>query len=157
MKMLRVLGIVLVLGRRAAGEPGGGSGPGHRRRRPDDRQPRSGRQAVRGEAQLAADEVNAKGGIKGKKVVIRVEDNKGDPKEAATVAEKFASDDKVLAVVGHYTSSACFAAIPIYTRARLATISPSASHTSSPSRAASTCSACGRRSPSTSPISPSTR
>ncbi|HEY7601840.1 MAG TPA: ABC transporter substrate-binding protein, partial [Methylomirabilota bacterium] len=80
-------------------------------------------------AQLAADEVNAKGGIKGKKVVIRVEDDKGDPKEAATVAQKFASDDRVLAVLGHYSSSACFAAIPIYTRARLATITPSASHT----------------------------
>ena len=80
-------------------------------------------------AQLAADEVNAKGGIKGKKVVIRVEDDKGDPKDAATVAQKFASDDAVLAVLGHYSSSACFAAIPIYTKARLATITPSASHT----------------------------
>ena len=80
-------------------------------------------------AQLAADEVNAKGGIKGKKVVIRVEDDKGDPKEAATVAQKFASDDAILAVLGHYSSSACFAAIPIYTKARLATITPSASHT----------------------------
>jgi branched-chain amino acid transport system substrate-binding protein len=80
-------------------------------------------------AQLAADEANAKGGIKGRKVVIRVEDDKGDPKEAATVAQKFASDDKVLAILGHYSSSACFAAIPIYTRARLATITPSASHT----------------------------
>jgi branched-chain amino acid transport system substrate-binding protein len=80
-------------------------------------------------AQLAADEVNAKGGIKGRRVVIRVEDDKGDPKEAATVAQKFAADDRILAVLGHYSSSACFAAIPIYTKARLATITPSASHT----------------------------
>jgi branched-chain amino acid transport system substrate-binding protein len=80
-------------------------------------------------AQLAADEANARGGIKGRKVVIRVEDDKGDPKEAATVAQKFASDDRILAVLGHYSSSACFAAIPIYTRAHLATITPSASHT----------------------------
>jgi branched-chain amino acid transport system substrate-binding protein len=80
-------------------------------------------------AQLAADEVNARGGIKGKKVVIRVEDDKGDPKEAATVAQKFASEDRILAVLGHYSSSACFAAIPIYSKARLATITPSASHT----------------------------
>ena len=50
-------------------------------------------------------------------------------KEAATVAQKFASDDRTLAVLGHYSSSACFAAIPIYSRARLATITPSASHT----------------------------
>jgi branched-chain amino acid transport system substrate-binding protein len=80
-------------------------------------------------AQLAADEVNARGGIKGRKVAIRVEDDKGDPKEAATVAQKFASDDRILAVLGHYSSSACFAAIPIYTKARIATITPSASHT----------------------------
>ncbi|PYM65692.1 MAG: hypothetical protein DMD79_04290 [Candidatus Rokuibacteriota bacterium] len=80
-------------------------------------------------AQLAADEVNQKGGVKGKKIVIRVEDDKGDPKDAATVAQKFASDDRVLAVLGHYSSSACFAAIPIYSKAHLATITPSASHT----------------------------
>src|SRR5438552_3624586 len=80
-------------------------------------------------AQLAADEANQKGGINGKKVVIRVEDDKGDPKDAATVAQKFASDDRILAVLGHYSSSACFAAIPIYSKAHLATITPSASHT----------------------------
>ena len=80
-------------------------------------------------AQLATDEVNAKGGINGKKVVVRVEDDKGNPKEAATVAHKFASDDRILAVLGHYSSSACFAAIPIYSKAHLTTITPSASDT----------------------------
>jgi branched-chain amino acid transport system substrate-binding protein len=80
-------------------------------------------------AQLAADEVNQNGGIDGKKVVIRVEDDKGDPKDAATVARKFASDDRILAVLGHYSSSACLAAIPIYSKAHLATITPSASNT----------------------------
>jgi hypothetical protein len=36
--------------------------------------------------------------------------------DAVSVAQKFASDDRVLAVLGHYSSSACFAAIPVYTR-----------------------------------------
>ena len=49
-------------------------------------------------AKLYLDAINARGGVKGRKVVIRVEDDKGDPKEAATVAQKFASDDKILAV-----------------------------------------------------------
>src|SRR5262245_50637885 len=129
MTMLRILGIMLLAA--AAALPAG----------PADAQdivigvaaPMTGNLAQIGKqfsegAQLAADEVNAKGGIKGKKVVIRVEDDKGDPKDAATVAQKFASDDSILAVLGHYSCSACFAAIPIYTKAPLSSITRSASH-----------------------------
>src|SRR5438552_19096667 len=49
-------------------------------------------------AQLAADEGNQKGGLKGRKVVIRVEDGQGGPKEAAGVAQKCASDARLLGV-----------------------------------------------------------
>jgi branched-chain amino acid transport system substrate-binding protein len=85
-----------------------------------------GRQLVDG-AQLAADGANARGGIKGRNVVIRVEDDQADPKIALTVARKLAADDSVLAVLGHYSPAASLAAIPVYTKARLATITPSAS------------------------------
>ncbi len=80
-------------------------------------------------AQLAAREVNARGGVRGRKVALRIEDDKGDPKDAATVARKLAADDRVLAILGHSSSSACLAAIPLYTTARLAAITPSASQT----------------------------
>jgi branched-chain amino acid transport system substrate-binding protein len=87
-----------------------------------------GKQFVDG-ARLAADGVNARGGIKGRNVVIRVEDDQADPRVAVTVARKFAADETLFAVVGHYSTSACLAAIPVYTKARLATITPSASST----------------------------
>ncbi|MDD4701087.1 MAG: ABC transporter substrate-binding protein, partial [Desulfovibrio sp.] len=40
---------------------------------------------------LLADEVNAKGGINGRKIEIVVEDDAGDPRTAALAAQKLAS------------------------------------------------------------------
>ncbi len=60
--------------------------------------------------QLAIDEVNEKGGINGKKVVLLTGDDTGNPKEAPNVAQKFAQDDRVLAVIGHWNSSCTLAA-----------------------------------------------
>ena len=85
-----------------------------------------GSQLVEG-AQLAVDEANAHGGIGGRQVAIRVEDDRADPKVALTAARKLAVDDATLAVLGHYSTSASLAAMPIYAKARLATITPSAS------------------------------
>ena len=39
-------------------------------------------------AKIAADEINAKGGVLGKKIELVIEDNKSNPTEAAAVAEK---------------------------------------------------------------------
>lgn len=64
--------------------------------------------------QLAIDEVNEKGGINGKKVVLLTGDDTGNPKEAPNVAQKFAQDDRVLAVIGHWNSSCTLAARGIY-------------------------------------------
>jgi len=85
----------------------------------------TGAQLVEG-AQLAADEANAHGGVGGRRVVVRAEDDQADPKVAVAVARKFVADDAILAVLGHYSSSASLAAMPIYTKARLAAITPSA-------------------------------
>lgn len=70
-------------------------------------------------AQLAVDEVNEQGGIDGRKVVIVPGDDKGDPKEAASVAQKFISDPDIVAVVGHAFSTATLAAAPLYQSAGL--------------------------------------
>ncbi|MGE5405959.1 MAG: ABC transporter substrate-binding protein [Candidatus Saccharibacteria bacterium] len=49
---------------------------------------------------LAAEELNAKGGILGKKVEIIEEDNRGDTTEAANITKKFISRDKVNVIIG---------------------------------------------------------
>ncbi|MDR3348626.1 MAG: ABC transporter substrate-binding protein [Acidaminococcales bacterium] len=84
-------------------------------------------ETIKNGVQLAIDEVNGQGGIKGKKVLLDVQDDKSDPKEAAIVANKLAGDKSVLAVVGHFNSSATLAGAPIYNKAGLVEISPGSS------------------------------
>jgi branched-chain amino acid transport system substrate-binding protein len=74
--------------------------------------------------QLAADQTNAAGGINGKQIVIQPEDDAADPSTAAAVANKFASDSKVMAVLTSYNSSCGLAQIPIYKSVGLSAISP---------------------------------
>lgn len=50
--------------------------------------------------ELAVEEINAQGGILGKKVEIVKEDNRGDKTEAASITKKFISKDKVSAIIG---------------------------------------------------------
>ncbi|MED4784906.1 ABC transporter substrate-binding protein [Brevibacillus choshinensis] len=79
-------------------------------------------------AELAVSQFNEKGGYEGRKVKIVLGDDKNDPKEAANVAQKLSSDESVLAVIGHWSSSATFAGIPIYNRSKVPMITPTASH-----------------------------
>lgn len=54
---------------------------------------------------MAADEINAKGGVKGAKVEVILADGKCDPREAALAAEKLAINDGVHALLGGVASS----------------------------------------------------
>jgi branched-chain amino acid transport system substrate-binding protein len=67
---------------------------------------------VRMGAEIARDWVNAKGGVLGRKVDLVIEDNKSDPKEAASAAEKLIVRDKVPAIMGAWGSSMTLAAMP---------------------------------------------
>jgi branched-chain amino acid transport system substrate-binding protein len=67
---------------------------------------------VRMGAEIARDWMNAKGGVLGRPVQLLVEDNKSDPKEAATAAEKLIVRDKVPVIVGAWGSSMTLAAMP---------------------------------------------
>jgi branched-chain amino acid transport system substrate-binding protein len=67
---------------------------------------------VRMGAEIARDWINAKGGVLGRKVELLIEDNKSDPKEAATAAEKLIVRDKVPVIVGAWGSSMTLAAMP---------------------------------------------
>jgi branched-chain amino acid transport system substrate-binding protein len=67
---------------------------------------------VRMGAEIARDWINAKGGVLGRKVELLIEDNKSDPKEAATAAEKLIVRDKVPVIVGAWGSTMTLAAMP---------------------------------------------
>lgn len=55
--------------------------------------------------QLAVDEINAAGGIKGKKIKILIEDDKGNPTEANNKVLQLIDRDKVIAILGEVASS----------------------------------------------------
>jgi branched-chain amino acid transport system substrate-binding protein len=67
---------------------------------------------VRMGAEIARDWINARGGIGGRKIELVIEDNKSDPKEAASAAEKLIVRDKVPAIMGAWGSSMTLAAMP---------------------------------------------
>lgn len=64
-------------------------------------------------AMLAIEEINAKGGVKGKKLVAVQEDMASEPSAAATKAKKLLLQDKVVAIIGGYTSPSRQAMLPI--------------------------------------------
>jgi branched-chain amino acid transport system substrate-binding protein len=66
--------------------------------------------------ELLADEVNAEGGVLGKKIEIVVEDDAGDPRSAALAAQRLSTKD-VVAVIGTYGSSITEASQNIYDEA----------------------------------------
>jgi len=77
---------------------------------------------------IAVEWINAAGGIKGRPLAIEAGDSKGDPKEAAALAQKFTSDNRIVAEIGDFTSTACMAAQPIYDQAGMVQLSPTSSH-----------------------------
>jgi branched-chain amino acid transport system substrate-binding protein len=63
-------------------------------------------------AEIGRDWINARGGVLGRQVQLLIEDNKSDPKEAATAAEKLIVRDKVPVIMGAWGSSMTLAAMP---------------------------------------------
>ena len=63
-------------------------------------------------AKIAADDINAKGGVLGKKLELITEDTKSNPTEAAAVAEKLIVRDKVPVLMGASASTATLAVMP---------------------------------------------
>ena len=91
-------------------------------------QANAGKDFVNG-VQLAVEEINAAGGVEvgGKKYKLEVtsEDDAGDPKTGATVAQKTADDSSIVAVIGHYNSGVTMVAAPIYANAGIPSITVS--------------------------------
>ncbi|MDE2624469.1 MAG: ABC transporter substrate-binding protein [Betaproteobacteria bacterium] len=68
---------------------------------------------------LAQEEINAKGGIDGNRIVLVEEDERGKKEEAINVYKKLIFQDKVLMVFGPTLSNSMFAAGPIANMARV--------------------------------------
>src|SRR2546430_6271407 len=85
-----------------------------------------GRQMKNGAEQAVAD-LNAAGGVLGKKLSLNVEDDACDPKQARSVAEKFASA-KIPFVAGHYCSSSSIPASEAYADGNVLQITPASTN-----------------------------
>jgi branched-chain amino acid transport system substrate-binding protein len=68
---------------------------------------------------LALEEINAKGGVKGRPPAYDFQDSQSDPRQSVAVAQKFVSDPKIVVEAGDFSSTASMAASPIYQRAGL--------------------------------------
>ncbi|MDX2097762.1 MAG: ABC transporter substrate-binding protein [Leptolyngbyaceae cyanobacterium bins.59] len=78
---------------------------------------------LRGVAQ-AQDEVNRTGGIQGIPIQVMIANDDNDSDLVKQIATQFVQNSKILAVVGHNTSSASLTAAPIYQQGGLVMISP---------------------------------
>ncbi|MGP0090491.1 MAG: ABC transporter substrate-binding protein [Xanthobacteraceae bacterium] len=78
-------------------------------------------------AQMAVDEINAAGGIAGKKLRIVTFDTAGKPDQAVVGLRKLSEDDKVLAVIGPFSSAECRVVFPAGERAGIVTMSMASS------------------------------
>ena len=78
-------------------------------------------------AQMAVTEINAAGGIAGKKLRIVSFDTAGKPDQAVVGLRKLAEDDKVMAIIGPFSSSECRVAFPAADRAGVTVMSMASS------------------------------
>jgi branched-chain amino acid transport system substrate-binding protein len=102
-----------------------------------------GQQLKNGADQAVAD-INAAGGVMGKKLAIDVGDDACDPKQARAVGEKFASA-KVPFVAGHYCSSSSIPASEAYAEGGVLQITPASTNPTFTERGLwSTFRVCGR-------------
>ena len=63
--------------------------------------------------EVAVDEINAAGGINGKKLAVQSFDTSGKPEQAVVAVQRFAQDVKALAVIGPFSSRECRVAFPV--------------------------------------------
>ncbi|HZV13142.1 MAG TPA: ABC transporter substrate-binding protein, partial [Candidatus Kapabacteria bacterium] len=93
----------------------------------------TGNQATFGQSQhngikLAVDEMNAAGGVLGKKVDLMTEDDQSKSEEAATVVQKLINRDNVVAILGEVASSNTLAAAPICQHEKVPLVTPASTN-----------------------------
>jgi branched-chain amino acid transport system substrate-binding protein len=78
--------------------------------------------------QLAIDDLNTAGGLLGKQLVLRTEDDQSQAGQPATVVRKLISSDGVVAILGEVASSASREAAPICQQNGIPMISPASTN-----------------------------
>jgi len=68
---------------------------------------------IRDGIRFAVDEINAAGGIHGRKLRLLVEDNAYDPKKAVLATQKLVTQDKVFAMIGTFGTPTSLASMPV--------------------------------------------
>ncbi len=77
---------------------------------------------------LAVEEINAAGGVGEKKIDLITYDDKGDPREAATVVTRLITNDGVVAVLGEVASKLSLEGAPICQKYGVPMITPSSTN-----------------------------
>jgi branched-chain amino acid transport system substrate-binding protein len=77
---------------------------------------------------LAVSQANLQGGVKGKKIVVRVYDDQSKPEEAANAATRLISQDRVKLILGEVASTNSLAMAPKAQQAQVPMISPSSTN-----------------------------
>ena len=85
-------------------------------------------QSSREGAELAVDELNAAGGVLGRKLRLLVEDDQSKPEEASNAVTKLVTQNKVVAVIGEVASRRTLAAAPIAQRYQIPMITPASTN-----------------------------
>lgn len=75
----------------------------------------------------AVEDINAAGGILGEKVVLQIEDDAGDPKQAVSVANRLAASG-ILFVIGHQNSGASIPASDVYAENGMLQVTPASTN-----------------------------
>jgi len=85
-------------------------------------------QATKVGVMLAADEINASGGVLGRKLKVVVEDDQGQAEQATSAVTKLITRDNVVAVIGENSSNQSIAAAPTCQQNHVPMISPSSTN-----------------------------
>jgi branched-chain amino acid transport system substrate-binding protein len=82
---------------------------------------------IKNGTEQAVEDINATGGILGQKLTLEVGDDRADPKEGVSVANKFAADG-VKYVIGHFNSGITIPASAVYQENGILEITPAATN-----------------------------
>jgi branched-chain amino acid transport system substrate-binding protein len=82
---------------------------------------------IKNGVEQAVEDINAAGGILGQKLTLSVGDDRADPKEGVSVANKFAADG-VKFVIGHFNSGVTIPASDVYLENGMLEITPAATN-----------------------------